>query len=70
MSDSRFFDGYTWVSEARDCNQGLCMPTRDPQEAARMFWQNDSRYHNRGKVRVAYTMQGPHDEPIRHEVRL
>lgn len=70
MADSRFFDGYTWVSDSPRCEAGLCMPTMDRQEAAKMFWRNDARYHNRGKVRVAYTMQSPDDEPMFHEVVL
>ena len=71
MADSRFYAGYTWVSETPDCKRGLCMPSLDRQVAAQMFWRKDAeQYHNREKTRIAYTMQSADEQPVMHEVVL
>ena len=68
--DSRFFPGYTWVSQDPNCKTGLCMPTTDPEEAARLYLARRLEYHNVGRVFVVYTMSQAGDEPLRIEVTV
>jgi len=70
MKDSRFFEGYTWVSDDESCKTGLCMPTTDPHEAAEMFLRNEMRYYNKGKCRTVYTLASADAEPMRHDIVL
>ena len=70
-TDTRFYAGYTWVSDNADCRTGLAMPTTNAAEAARMFFSNDASYYfNRGKTRVAYTLKSAEADAVRHEITL
>lgn len=67
-NDSRFFTGYTWVSETEDCKTGLHLPTTDEAVAARMFLKPRLRYWNKGRVFIVWTMANAESVARRHEI--
>lgn len=71
-ADSRFYPGYTWVSDRADCQLGLCMPGA-PAEAARLYITKNPRlntYYNVGRTFTVWTLADAAAQPERHDIIL
>ena len=67
--DTRFYEGYVWVSTDEACKYGLCMPGVSARVAVdRYFARTRAMYWNRGKVFTVWTLDRPDGVPVRHDV--
>lgn len=66
MTDTRFFAGYTWVSESADCRRGLCIRGNAAEAAARYVALTFRYWHQRNLTHTVYTLQDAKSLPVCH----
>jgi len=65
-TDSRFFEGWTWIFEHKsEPNIGLCY-RGTPDEAAAEYFKRNFTYWK--KQSHCFSLTGPDAEPVRHSV--
>lgn len=62
-TDSRFFIGWTWISQSRDCTVGLCYEG-GTEEAVAAYFASRS-YYEQARLRC-FTLAAPDAEPVEH----